>query len=373
MINTGGGNLSNPAKDKENLVNKGSDFEMAVARANACIENGDWDGAYPHLKTALEINPNYADGLNHLGVYYAKKKNHTEAINNYKKALQCDFSLVDAHYNLASLYMERREFPMALSHFKEVVLAHPEDFETYYRMGLCCIDANMDAEAEIFLSESHRIKPDFIPATIELGKLLIKKEDYSMAKNVLLYALKTESPTPEVDFLLGIVYKAQKKFHKAMHHLRETVLKDENNAGAFNLLGECCMELNMDKQAESFFANAIKLDATNMGAFYNLGNLYYQQKKYDEAILYLEEYVKTKEAYDSINAIWSTTPQHEEDTVPLYNLLGHCYKMVNKFNQARTIWAKSLSIQPQQQDIKDALASLPQTLPPHKRISLVID
>lgn len=356
----------------EKLKDNHTDFEANVTLANTSIEKGNWEEAYPHLKKAVEINPDYAQGYNHLGIFYARKKKYIEAINNFKKALQVDFSLTEAHYNLAVMHMERKEYNMALSHFKEVVLANPDDHETYHLMGLCCIHNNMEDEAESFFSESHRLKPESIPPAVSLCKLLIKKSDYTKAKNILLHILMSDPSLPEVNILLGIIYKIQKKYTRAMHYLRKTLLEDKNNVEAYNLLGECCVESGMDKQAETFFAMAIKLDNSYLEAFYNLGNLYYKQEKYGDAISTLEEFMKNKEASDSINSLWSeTTPADNDKIVPLYNLLGYCYTMAKNPTRARTIWEKSLAIQPQQQDIKDLLAGLPQPL--HKRVSLTID
>ncbi len=356
----------------EEPKNHHSDFEVTVALANTHIEKDNWEEAYPYLKTAVSMNPAYSQGYNHLGIFYVRKKKYTEAIDNFKKALQADFSLTEAHYNLAVLHMERKEYTMALSHFKEVVVANPDDHETYYLMGLCCIHNNMENEAESFLSESHRLKAESIPPAISLCKLLMKKNNFTKAKNILLHILMNNPSLPEVTLLLGIIYKIQKKYTRSMHYLRKTLLEDKNNIEAYNLLGECCVESGMDKQAETFFAMAIKLDNSYLEAFYNLGNLYYTQEKYGDAISTLEEFVKNKEASDSINSLWSeTTPMDDEKIVPLYNLLGHCYKMAKNPAKSRTLWEKSLAIQPQQQDIKDALAVLPQPL--HKRVSLVID
>ena len=85
-----------------------------------------------------------------------------------------------------------------------------------------------------------------------------------------------------------------------------------------------------------------------------------------------EEYLKTKDASDTINSLWSENTHADDDKiVPLYNLLGHCYKATKEPSKARSIWEKSLIIRPQQQDIKDALSDLPKPL--HKQVSLVID
>lgn len=372
MINIKKNIVLQPATSDEKARKNQDVFATNVSLANNAIEKGNWSEAYPHLKTAVEINPDYAQGYNQLGVFYTRNKQYVEAIDCFKKALKIDFSLTEVHYNLAYLYMDREEYSTALPYLKEVVLANADDYETYYLMGICCVRSDMEKEAEIFFSEANRLKPEHIPSAINLCKLLIKKNDYAKAKNILLYAYMIDSSHPEVNLLLGIIYKMQKKYTRAMHYLRETLLKDKNNTEAYNLLGECCVESGMDKQAESFFSMATKLDSMYLEAFYNLGSLYYRQEKQDNAIYTLEEYLKTKEAADTINALWSeNTHSNDNDAVLVYNLLGHCYKAKKNLNKARDLWEKSLAIQPQQQDIKDLLSDIPQPL--HKRISLVID
>ncbi len=372
MLNIIKNDLSASVQNSEKHINNQNDFETTVAFANSYIEKTNWDEAYPYLRSAVEMNPNYAQGYNHLGIFYTRKKKYTDAINNFKKALQIDFGLTEAHYNLAFIHMERKEYNMALSHFKEVVLVNPDDYEVYYLMGICCVHSNMEKDAESFFSESHRLKPEYMPSAINLCKLLIKKDDYTKAKNILLYLYMNDSSVPEVNFLLGIIYKMQNKYTRAMFYLRETLLKDKNNVEAYNLLGECCIESGMDKQAETFFSMAVKLDNLYLDAFFNLGNLFYKQGKYENAVFTLEDYLKTNEASDTINSLWSENTQTNDDKiVPLYNLLGQCYKISKNPIKARTIWEKSLALQPQQQDIKTFLAELPQPL--HKRISLVID
>ncbi|MBI2470970.1 MAG: tetratricopeptide repeat protein [Planctomycetes bacterium] len=372
MLNVMKHNSSKSVPITEDHMNNHSDFETNVTRANKLIEKGNWDEVYPYLKTAVKMDPNYAQGYNHLGIYYTRNKKYTEAINNFKKALQIDFTLLEAHYNLASVYMLRKEYNIALSHFKEVVIAKPDDYETYYLMGLCCSYQNTIMDAESFFYESLRLKPDYIPSAINLSKLLIKNNDCATAKNTLLYVLKNNTSIPEVHYLLGIIYKIQKKYLKAMKHLRETLLIDKNNADAYNLLGECCVESDMDKQAETFFVMAAKLDISHLSAMHNLGKLYFNQKKYHDAICFMEKCIETYEVSHSINSILSETI-HADEIAPLYNLLGHCYKITENPVRARAVWNKSLAILPEQQNIKDAVAELPQPSYKRNRVSLVIN
>ena len=86
----------------------------------------------------------------------------------------------------------------------------------------------------------------------------------------------------------------------------------------------------------------------------------------------MEKSIEPHEKSHSINSILSETTDTDE-IIPLYNLLGHCYKIAENPIRARSVWKKSLAINPQQQDIIDALESLPQPSRVHKRVSLVID
>ena len=53
----------------DGLVGDRNDFETKIALANTSIEKGNWNDAYPYLKAAVEMNPDYAQGYNHLGIY----------------------------------------------------------------------------------------------------------------------------------------------------------------------------------------------------------------------------------------------------------------------------------------------------------------
>lgn len=358
--------------EESSALNGNTDFEINVSRAKDLIEKDDWGMAFKYLKAAVDADPNYAEGFNLLGIYYTRNHNYSEAIENFRQALHIDFDLIDVHYNLAFLYMDREEYSMALSHFKEVVVANPEDADTYNLMGICCAKNGNEEDAKAFFAESLRLQPDSTSAAVNISKLLIKNNEISKAKGILLYFMKKEIANYEVHYLLGIVYKGEEDYPRAMHHLREAVLEDTNNAEAYNLLGECCVKMDFDKQAESFFVMAIRLDTAYLDAYYNLGSLYYKQQKYDDAVHILEEYVRTKEATDFVDSLWSENKVGDE-AVPLYNLLGNCYKVTNNPAKARKMWEKSLSIQPDQQDIKENVSGLSQTAQMHKRISLVID
>ena len=67
---------------------------------------GDLNGATAHFFKALEINPNYAEAQNSLGVALARQGRLKEAIYHFKEALRLSPDYAKARTNLAIALQE---------------------------------------------------------------------------------------------------------------------------------------------------------------------------------------------------------------------------------------------------------------------------
>jgi tetratricopeptide (TPR) repeat protein len=82
---------------------KGSADEHNLKGAQL-LESGDYPGAAEEFKTAVEIDPNFADGYYNLGKVYSQIKDYDQALTYYKKAIDLDPENPRYHYNLAIMY-----------------------------------------------------------------------------------------------------------------------------------------------------------------------------------------------------------------------------------------------------------------------------
>ncbi len=74
-----------------------------------------------HLQQQLEIaatNPHDADAHYQLGLIYQKRRQYTEAIARFERALQIDPEEADAHYQLGRIAREQGRFGDAIRHLK---------------------------------------------------------------------------------------------------------------------------------------------------------------------------------------------------------------------------------------------------------------
>lgn len=359
---------SNTKPMKKETMNHPDSFETHRARYETLVQEGNWEDARPHIVRALALRPEFAPAHNQLGMCCFQEGDPGQAEACFKKAIQLDFGLIEAHFNLGALAQSVGRMQEALPHFKEVVTANPDDEETYNRMGMCSMALKSKENAEAFFFESLRLRPDFLDPLVSLTALTIEQGRLSEAKALLEEGLKIHHGIPQLHFTLGLVLKTQEQFEDALGEFREVVLRDEDNAEAFNHLGECCVALGMEEQAEPFFARAAKVDPEMSPAVFNLGKLYHDQERWNEAIVTLEEWLRQETG----EIVFSENAPDEEDVRGLvYDMLGTCYAQKGDGDRAREMWEQALSLNLDQAEIVEKLEWLPQPL--LSPVSLTID
>jgi tetratricopeptide (TPR) repeat protein len=73
---------------------------------NAAHNKGSVTQVESLLKTAIQINPKYAAAALHLGIVHSERGAYSEAISDYRKALDADPDMEEAHYRLAQAYRQ---------------------------------------------------------------------------------------------------------------------------------------------------------------------------------------------------------------------------------------------------------------------------
>lgn len=350
-------------------------IETNRAIAEYYLNDGKEVEAEPYLVKVLELDEQIAQVHNQLGAVYYKISQYAKAEYHLKRALQLDFSLAEAHFNLAFLYQTQGEFEKALPYYKEVVNSNPGDAQVYCLMGQCAQCIEMLQEAEAFFAESFRLSP-MSEAAMHLSTIYISEERYSEAEEVLDFlitmmdkktaleqseetsgehdteALDSTSGAWRVDkeylqFTLGLVLKKQEKYIPAIKHLRDVVMMNDQYEEAFNYLGECCAAIEQNKEAESFFIHANKLDPQYLQPIMNLAKLNYHQERYHRAITVMGHYIKRIEEQEDAQD-QATQKDQEPQTEFAHELLGLSYMQLGDKEKAIEIWKKSLEANPDQ-------------------------
>ncbi len=108
---------------------------------------------------------------NTLGMISLSKKNYTEAIKNYTRAVQFDPTLYEARLNLAALSLKFRNYDTAEQNLREVLKAQPKNYEAIIGLGVALRGNKKFDEAEAEYNRARTMDPQRPEAYFNLGIL----------------------------------------------------------------------------------------------------------------------------------------------------------------------------------------------------------
>ena len=164
-----------------------TDANLALADGTKFLDEGDTTKAIEALNQAVKLNPDLAEAWFKLGIAYAlvEKRDETVVEANEVQPEQSPKSKPPATNS-------EKAFQKAVSAYKKLVDANPEDDVSYFNLGRAYNKLNEDEDAAKALKQAVKIKPDDTEYQTELGAILIKLAQYQEAIPPLKKALELD-------------------------------------------------------------------------------------------------------------------------------------------------------------------------------------
>jgi len=150
-------------KGKASKKDKAEDKEEGPAKAEDDSVGGT--GYTTEMKKAVAVV------YNTLGMIALSKKNYTEAIKNYSRAVEADPALFEARLNLAALSLKFRNYEIAESNLREVLKAQPKNYEAIIGLGVALRGEKKFDEAEAEYNRARQQNPERSESYFNLGVL----------------------------------------------------------------------------------------------------------------------------------------------------------------------------------------------------------
>ena len=166
------GKLNKAKIEIENYIKKfPKSFVLFNILGAVCAGQGELEVAINHHKKSVEINPDYAEGYNNLGIAFQKLGLFEEAVKNYKKTLKLkpDFSL--AYNNLGVVLKSLNKLDEALVTSKKAVELDPKFADAHNNIGAILQDLGNYEEAYKFYNKAIKLKSNYSEAYYNLGIL----------------------------------------------------------------------------------------------------------------------------------------------------------------------------------------------------------
>ncbi|XP_069484632.1 protein O-mannosyl-transferase TMTC1 [Ambystoma mexicanum] len=293
--------------------------------ANFLKDQGRYDEAIFHYKTALRLYPRHASALNNLGTL---TKNATEGEEYYRRALQISPQHNRALFNLGNLLKSQGK--------KE--------------------------EAVALLRESIKFGQQFADAYSSLASLLAEQERFKEAEDVYQAGIENCPESSDLHNNYGVFLVDTGAPEKAMSHYQQAINLTSNHHVAMVNLGRLFRSLGENKEAEAWYKRALRI-TRNADILSPLGALYYNTGRHEEALQVYRESAalqpsnkETRLALAQVLAMIGQTKEAEQMTTQIaaeeagclecYRLLSAIYSKLEHFNKAITAIDNALQLKP---------------------------
>jgi Flp pilus assembly protein TadD len=303
----------------------------------ALIRDNKTVAAEKQLVAYLRFQPEQPVALNLLGTIRAKQGRLNEAETLFARAVTNEPRYSGARTNLAYLYMQKREPAKAVAQLKEVVSLEPGNAEAIVVLGDAYLANNSLAEAEQQYLSALQGRLDNAAALLGLAQISRLKGEI---REVTIYltriaTLAADSTSPE--FLYKFASLAlQVNMGDAAKAALENALKLRPNEPAYMLaLGIAWLRKGDLFEAEKVFRRLIQLQPMSDQAQVHLGYVLLNQKKYDEAQLWLEKSARSRSPMPEVFYYLGLVAQEQSEDAKAIQLFEKAVQKLPNYSHAR--------------------------------------
>jgi tetratricopeptide (TPR) repeat protein len=171
-------------------------------------EAGRPAAAAAEFRTALRLDPTYAEAHNRLGIEEVGAGRVPEAIAQYQEAIRDEPDFPDAHYNLGTAWAQSGRLPEAIAELREALALKPAFPDAEMNLGLALAQSDQIAEAISHYEAALRLKPDYAAAETNLGSALAVGGKLPEAIAHLQRAIRLQPDSAVARHLLARIYAA---------------------------------------------------------------------------------------------------------------------------------------------------------------------
>ena len=246
---------------------------------------------------STQLDPTNVRYSLYLGRIYSKQGKTDKAMEEYQRVIDTgtrDLRVKEAEKLLSlatgrSLIL-RKESNAALLIFNGLLLEYPEDPQVLFSIANTYMELGRIEEAERSFVKLHSLGPQNPSVNFSLAKIyeLTKQPQLAMKHLKMIMDLNLNNPmarnaAAQYYIIEGRVALANKQWEVALKSLQKVVNIDPNRTEAFFNISMANLQLGNTLMAERGFLSVLKVTPTHFLARLNLGQMYFDIGKIDEA------------------------------------------------------------------------------------------
>jgi tetratricopeptide (TPR) repeat protein len=276
-------------------------YGLAKIYENQAVANGRQDlatQAIEQYKLALEADPDsetLADGLANL---YFRLGRIREAVSAAQEQIEKHPDDVDAHMLLGHVYLRSlgdgqnpqsgEMLQAAIKEYETIAKLKPDDVETHLLLGQLYGLAHDSAKAETEFKAAQKIDPNSEEVVLSIARLYSEQGDLARAAKVI-EGVPADDRSARMDFALAGIYDQLKQPKSAVKAYRAAVEDDPDNTDARRGLAAALTASGQMDEAAKVYAQILGNDPQDAQALIREADIQRQQGHYEQALATLKK------------------------------------------------------------------------------------
>lgn len=262
-----------------------SEIDTLLAQAMELHKAGDLLGAILKYQLVLESDPDRADVRSNLAVAYSALGRFTEAITEYRTALETrDDPAI--RLNLGIALYKSGQIEEAIPELQRVLQADDANRQAALLLADSLLQAGRDREVIDLLAPRAEAFGEDLAYAYVLGTALVRSGEINQGQ-VLIDRIFRDGESAEGHLLMGLAHLNQRNYPEALKELTRAVELNADLPGARALYGRALLNMGNREAAIREFRRELERDPNHFEANVQLGNLYRMDQRHDEALVYL--------------------------------------------------------------------------------------
>jgi len=323
------GNLDKAENEFQKVLHQNpSASKILLKLATVYIQQKKPEAALLELDKFHSSNSETVDSLTLYGLAHAETGDLESAEKLFNKALKIDPDAVAPRFNLAKIYIQRKNFDQARQYLKEIIERDKEYVQAYYLLArLETSTGHRDDGLKVYQALV-KADPKQPQAYYMIGMLQIDMGDLDAAEKTVEHIISAFKDRPEGYRLKGMLLYRQGKNEDAILAL-ETSLKSQQHPLTYFFLGLSQYGLDRLELALNQFQKALDLNPDFERARILISMILLKQKRIDDAIIEIQKVLR-----------------NNQNSAYAHNILGSAYLAKGQYDEGMAELEKATEIDP---------------------------
>lgn len=222
-------------------------------------------------RRAIELDPNYLQGLNNLGIALFESLDFKGAEELYRRAIQVDPKFPEAHNNLANAMRAQGRSEEALAEYSRAIELRSAYPEALSNLGCTLRDLGRLEESEKAMRMAIGARPAYTEAYNNLALTLWDRKQPEEALGVLARSMAIQPDRPEAMIIMASYLLDLGRTKGALYACQRALRNKQDHVGALNLMGRILRDLEDLAGSVEYCRKALELRPDAPDVLNNLG------------------------------------------------------------------------------------------------------